>query len=191
MLFDRLEIDTNDVLMAASTKWNFLNFKPGLVGGHCIGVDPYYLAFKANEIGYHAEMIESGRRINDQVPKFIIEKLTKEIIKQRINPLVSKFLILGYTFKENCPDVRNTKVSEIIQQLNYMEIDFDIVDPYVGETDQMVVDNIIIKNEIPEQKYDVIIAAVGHSEFREKADIILERHAAEKCILFDIKNIFY
>ena len=190
MLFDKLKIDTLEVLSAAATKWNFLHFKPGLVGGHCIGVDPYYLAHKAREVGFHAEMIESGRRINDQYPKFIVEKLVREILIGKVNPLNCRILLLGYTFKENCPDIRNTKVRDILEELQALHFDVDIVDPYATDIGNNLVGNVEIQKEIPNNNYEVIIGAVAHETFVSAADYILTNHAAENCIVVDVKNMF-
>lgn len=164
LIFDRIGIDTNDVLEAAGTKWNFLKYKPGLVGGHCIGVDPYYLAHKAESLGYHPEVILSGRRVNDNMGMFVANKVVKLLIKKGYKIAGSKALILGITFKENCPDIRNTKVIDIYHELKQFGMDVDIYDPWADPNEvaheygvQMIRDNFIT--------YDAIILAVAHSEF--------------------------
>ena len=164
LIFDRIGIDTNDVLEAAGTKWNFLKYKPGLVGGHCIGVDPYYLAHKAESLGYHPEVILSGRRVNDNMGMFVANKVVKLLIKKGYKIAGSKALILGITFKENCPDIRNTKVIDIYHELMQFGMDVDIYDPWADPNEvaheygvKMIKDNFIT--------YDAIILAVAHSEF--------------------------
>ncbi len=190
MLFEKMNIDTESVLSAAATKWNFLNFKPGLVGGHCIGVDPYYLAFKAKEIGFHAEMIESGRRINDQYPKFIVEILLREVLKEKINPITSEILLLGYTFKENCPDIRNTKVFNIVEELFSLKFNIDVVDPWARDADRTIIADLVLKKKIPNKRYDVIIGAVAHDDFISISEKIVKEHSKKTCIILDVKNIF-
>ena len=165
LIFDRLNINTNEVLEAASTKWNFLPFKPGLVGGHCIGVDPYYLTHKAIEVGYHPEIILAGRKINDNMGIFIAEKTISEIVNKDINPINAKVTILGLAFKENCPDFRNTKVLNIIEKLNDYNCQINIVDSWVSEEEvrNNLGINVVSIDDIFEQ--DAIIIAVGHREY--------------------------
>ena len=166
LIFDRLGINTKEVLDAAATKWNFLRFEPGLVGGHCIGVDPYYLTYKAKLAGYHPEIILAGRRINDNMGKIIAEKTVKLLIKSSKQVKNSNVLIAGFTFKENCPDVRNTRVIDIYNELNDFEINVDIYDPYANRDDALKYYNVEILPKIPDKKYDAIIVAVKHDIFR-------------------------
>jgi UDP-N-acetyl-D-galactosamine dehydrogenase len=165
LIFDRVGIDTNEVLEAAGTKWNFLKYKPGLVGGHCIGVDPYYLAHKAEELGYHPAVILSGRRVNDNMGMFVANKVVKLLIKKGKTVRGSKALILGFTFKENCPDIRNTRVIDIYNELIQFELDVDVYDPWADlkEVQHEYKLNLINKENLA--KYDAIILAVSHDEF--------------------------
>jgi UDP-N-acetyl-D-galactosamine dehydrogenase len=167
MIFTLIGINTNEVLEAAGTKWNFLKFKPGLVGGHCIGVDPYYLAQKAQEVGYHPEIILAGRRLNDQMGKYVATETIKLMIRKDIQVKGSSILVLGFTFKENCPDVRNTKVIDIIRELESYHVNFVVVDPWAKPSDVRKEYQIEISQSIPEQKFDAIILAVGHNEFSD------------------------
>ena len=167
LIFDRMDIDTNHVLEAAKTKWNFLPFKPGLVGGHCISVDPYYLAFKAESLGYHPAVILSGRRVNDQMGKFVASKVIKLMIKKGIQIKGSKILILGITFKENCPDVRNTKVIDIRKELISYNTDVDVYDPVANKNDVLNEFEIKLKKSIKLSNYQAIILCVSHNEFRK------------------------
>jgi UDP-N-acetyl-D-galactosamine dehydrogenase len=163
-----LKIDTNEVLEAAATKWNFLKFKPGLVGGHCIGVDPYYLAQKAQEIGYHPEIILSGRRINDSMGKYVATEVIKLMMRKNLKIIESKVLILGFTFKENCPDVRNTRVIDIYNELINFDIKVDVHDPLANIEDVKHEYNIDLINFNPitdTSNYSAIILAVAHKEF--------------------------
>lgn len=186
-IFRNIKIDTQDVLEAASTKWNFLNFKPGLVGGHCIGVDPYYLAQKAQETGYNPEIILSGRRINDSMGKFIANETIKLMINKKINLIGSKILILGFTFKENCPDFRNTKVIDIYNELISYNIHVDIYDPLVNVID---VQKEFSLNLLPSdlilqfQDYSAVILAVSHSVFFE-----FDLCKNQNLVVFDVKGI--
>lgn len=164
-IFNLMGIDTNEVLEAAGTKWNFLNFKPGLVGGHCIGVDPYYLAQKAQEVGYHPEIILAGRRINDTMGKYVATEVIKLMMRKNFRILNSKALILGFTFKENCPDIRNTKVVDIYNELRNFEVDVDVYDPWANPTEVSQEYGIEILREIPEINYSAIILAVSHKVF--------------------------
>lgn len=189
MLFNMLKIDTTDVLNAASTKWNFLNFKPGLVGGHCIGVDPYYLAHKAKMVDFNTKMILSGRAVNNNIPRFISDNLIKAIFNDHTLKSQYKVLILGLTFKEDCPDVRNTKVLDIYKELlKYSKLKIDISDPYADEDDVLKIfkkrpikkiNNLILNN------YDILIFTVNHTDYKS-----IEINKYENKIIFDIKNIF-
>lgn len=185
-IFNRLEIDTNDVLEAAGTKWNFLNFKPGLVGGHCIGVDPYYLAQKAEEIGYHPEIILSGRRVNDSMGIFIANEVVKLMVKADIPVKSANALILGITFKENCTDIRNTKVVDIYHELKSYGIDVSIYDPMACSNEVKEEYNIELLNKLDNKKYNAVILAVAHNEFKE---INIESLTVENCsVVYDIKS---
>jgi len=165
LIFDKMEIDTKEVLDAAATKWNFLNFKPGLVGGHCIGVDPYYLSFKAESLGYHPRVILSGRYVNDQMASFVVNKSVKLMVKKNVQAMGSKALVMGITFKENCPDIRNSKVIDIVSELNQFGMDVDVYDP-LAENEQVISHyNISLIKDIYKHKYQLIILAVAHNEF--------------------------
>ena len=169
IIFDRMNIDTKAVLEAACTKWNFLPFKPGLVGGHCIGVDPYYLAQKAQEYGYHPEIILAGRRLNDSMGKYAANEVVKKMIKQGILIKGANLLVLGVTFKENCPDVRNTKVVDVVRELLEYDMNVTIYDPWANPEEVKHEYGLDIVTSIPETKYAAIILAVAHKEF-EKTD---------------------
>ena len=166
-IFNRMGIYTHDVLAAASTKWNFLPFKPGLVGGHCIGVDPYYLAQKAQEVGYHPEIILAGRRLNDGMGGYIANEVVKLMIKKNVPVKNSNVLLLGVTFKENCPDVRNTRVVDIIREFDSYEMDVTVYDPWANPAEVMHEYGIETVNELPGGQYDAIVLAVAHNEFIE------------------------
>ena len=186
-IFNRLGIDTHDVLAAAGTKWNFLPFKPGLVGGHCIGVDPYYLAQKAQEVGYHPEIILAGRRLNDSMGPYVADEVIKLMVRKGIQVVGSKALVLGFTFKENCPDVRNTKVIDIVQQLKDYNILVDIYDPWANPKEVEHEYGVSSLNEIPkDQQYDAVILAVAHKEFNIA---MIKKLCLEKCVLFDVKAL--
>ncbi|MFV0535941.1 MAG: nucleotide sugar dehydrogenase [Dysgonomonas sp.] len=164
-IFDRMNIDTNAVLEAAGTKWNFLPFKPGLVGGHCIGVDPYYLAQKAQEYGYHPEIILAGRRMNDSMGEYVASEVIKKMIKQGIQVKGSNILVLGITFKENCPDVRNTKVVDVIRELKEYDTNVTIYDPWANPEEVKHEYGLDIECNLPEGKFDAVVLAVNHREF--------------------------
>lgn len=166
-IFDRMNIDTNAVLQAAGTKWNFLPFKPGLVGGHCIGVDPYYLAQKAQEYGYHPEIILAGRRLNDSMGEYVASEVIKKMIKQGIQIKGSNILVLGITFKENCPDVRNTKVVDVIRELKEYGTNITIYDPWANPEEVEHEYGLSIEKEFPKRKFDAIVKAVTHREFKD------------------------
>ncbi|SHK64308.1 nucleotide sugar dehydrogenase [Chryseobacterium polytrichastri] len=185
LIFDRMGIDTNDVLEAAGTKYNFLKYKPGLVGGHCISVDPYYLAHKAEQLGYHPDVILSGRRVNDSIAKFIASKVVKLLIAKSNIIKNSQALILGVTFKENCPDVRNTKVIDIYNELVDYGIEVDIFDPWANKLEvreEYGVD--ILDQLVKDKKYDSIIIAVSHKEF---LTLDFEKLKKEDSVIFDTK----
>ncbi len=168
LIFDRIGIDTNDVLAAAGTKWNFLNYKPGLVGGHCISVDPYYLAHKAESLGYHPAVILSGRRVNDNMGMFVANKVVKLMMQKDLKIRSSKALILGVTFKENCPDIRNTKVVDIYKELVQFGLEVDIYDPWANSQEvghEYQIDILEIKPDL--KHYNAVILAVSHQQFKE------------------------
>jgi UDP-N-acetyl-D-galactosamine dehydrogenase len=183
LIFDRIGIDTNEVLEAAGTKWNFLKFSPGLVGGHCIGVDPYYLTYKAESLGYLPEVILSGRRINEDMPNHIVNKLIKELINREIKIKNSKNLLLGITFKENCPDIRNSKVFDVYNSLVQYGINVDVYDPHAEQAQINKVSNIKLIDKF--SKYDSIIVAVSHEEFRNLDYTKLKKE--NKSVIFDVK----
>ena len=164
-IFDRMNIETKAVLEAAGTKWNFLPFKPGLVGGHCIGVDPYYLAQKAQEYGYHPEIILAGRRLNDSMGEYVASEVIKKMIKQGIQIKGSNILVLGITFKENCPDVRNTKVVDVIRELKEYNTNVTIYDPWANPDEVKHEYGLEIECKLPEGKFDAVVLAVNHKEF--------------------------
>lgn len=185
LIFDRIGIDTQDVLDAAGTKWNFLQYKPGLVGGHCIGVDPYYLAHKAQSLGYYPEVILSGRRVNDNMGMFIANKVVKLMIQNEIIIKGAKVLLLGVTFKENCPDIRNSKVADIYNELMQFGLEVDVYDPHVDYQDVKQEYNIEIVQKL--SKYDSIILAVSHNEFLKLNYESLKLH--KNSIVYDIKSV--
>jgi UDP-N-acetyl-D-galactosamine dehydrogenase len=187
-IFNLLKIDTREVLEAASTKWNFLDFKPGLVGGHCIGVDPYYLAQKAQEYGYHPEIILAGRRMNDDMGRYIASEFIKLLVKKDIKINSAKVLILGFTFKENCPDVRNTRVIDIINELKTYNINLTIVDPIASINEVKHEYNLTIENEIPiNTKFDAIILSVAHNEFK---NLLVKNYLNPSSVVYDVKGLF-
>lgn len=186
-IFSLLKIDTNEVLEAASTKWNFLPFKPGLVGGHCIGVDPYYLAQKATSVGYYPEIILSGRRINDSMGAYIADSVVKLMLKKQINVWYSDVLVLGITFKENCPDVRNTKVIDIIKEFNSYQANITIYDPWANSQQVQYEYDINCLNALPLNKtYDAVVLAVSHHEF---ISIDFNSLLKQPSVLYDVKGI--
>jgi len=189
LIFNRLGIDTLEVLEAAGTKWNFLPFRPGLVGGHCIGVDPYYLTHKAQAAGYHPEMILAGRRLNDNMAKNVAARLVKEMIKERIDVGIAKVLVMGLSFKENCPDLRNTKVGDLVVELTSYGIDVDIVDPWCSAEEAEHEYGFNVRKSVEDNTYDGIIIAVGHKEFKEMGAGAIRRLGKIKHILFDLKYV--
>ena len=193
MIFDRIGIDTLEVLEAAGTKWNFLPYRPGLVGGHCIGVDPYYLADKANELGYHAQVILAGRRINDGMAKFVAEKTIKKLINANIRVKGADILVMGLTFKENCPDLRNSKVNDIILELKEYGVNVHVVDPMADKIEAKKEYNIDLEDSKDIKNMDAIIIAVGHKEYRDMDIKDLHKYYNEvysKPLLIDVKSIF-
>ncbi len=184
-IFNRLEIDTTEVLEAAATKWNFLPFKPGLVGGHCIGVDPYYLAQKAEEAGYHPEIILAGRRLNNSMGQFIATEIIKLMLKKSVSVKNSRILILGITFKENCPDIRNTRAIDIYHELKSYHLDIDIYDPWADPREVFEEYGVLSSIVLPDQSYDAIILTVAHKAF---LSLPLESLKKDKCIVYDVKS---
>ncbi len=185
-IFNLMEVDTQDVLEAAGTKWNFLPFKPGLVGGHCIGVDPYYLAQKAQELGYHPEIILAGRRLNDSMGAYVASEVVKLMLQHDIKVNGASVLVLGITFKENCPDVRNTKVVDVIKDLKEYGLDVTIYDPWVKPEEVKHEYNLEALNEAPLSTFDAIVHAVAHSEF-SKIDIT--RFKNKNSVIYDVKGV--
>lgn len=183
MIFNRLGIDTNAVLEAAGTKWNFLNFKPGLVGGHCIGVDPYYLTHKAQEVGYNPEIILAGRRLNDNMGIYVANQVIKLMIKKGHKIQGSKVLVLGITFKENCPDIRNSRVIDVIHELKEFGCDVDVTDYWADATEVLYEYNLILQKELKAESYDAILLAVAHDEYKK---LHFENSTQ---VIFDIKSI--
>lgn len=186
-IFNLMDINTHDVLAAAGTKWNFLPFKPGLVGGHCIGVDPYYLAQKAQEYGYHPEIILAGRRLNDSMGSYVASQVVKAMIKKNIAVNGAKVLMLGITFKENCPDVRNTKIVDVIAALKDYGVEVDIFDPWANPAEVMHEYRLQVFNQVPVEKYKVIVLGVAHDEFR---DFALPLSLESDGIIYDVKGIY-
>jgi UDP-N-acetyl-D-galactosamine dehydrogenase len=184
-IFNLIGIDTNDVLEAAGTKWNFLKFKPGLVGGHCIGVDPYYLAQKAQELGYHPEIILAGRRLNDSMGKYVATEVVKLMMQKDIKVLNSKVLLLGFTFKEDCPDVRNTRVIDIYNELRNFDINIEVYDPWANPYEVKHEYGIEISNSIPTGNFASVILAVAHKKFLD----LNIRSLTPNGVIFDVKGI--
>ncbi|EZH75301.1 UDP-N-acetyl-D-galactosamine dehydrogenase [Aquimarina atlantica] len=185
-IFNLMDIDTNDVLEAAGTKWNFLPFKPGLVGGHCIGVDPYYLAQRAQEFGYHPEIILAGRRLNDSMGQYVSSEVIKLMVKHDIHIKGAKVLVLGVTFKENCPDVRNTRAVDVIRQLSDFGTEVTVYDPWANPAEVMHEYNLEITIDLPKEKYDAVVLTVAHKEFLE---IDLKSMLSPNGVLYDVKGI--
>ncbi|SDL10604.1 UDP-N-acetyl-D-galactosamine dehydrogenase [Salinimicrobium catena] len=185
-IFNMLDIDTQDVLEAAGTKWNFLPFKPGLVGGHCIGVDPYYLAQKAQEIGYHPEIILAGRRMNDSMGHYVSSEIVKLMLKNDMKVKGSKVLVLGITFKENCPDVRNTKVVDVVKHLKEYGTNVTIYDPLASPAEVEHEYGLKTVIKIPEDKFDAVVLAVAHNEFLEMDLEVLKN---QKTVIYDVKGV--
>ena len=185
-IFNLMNIDTHEVLKAAGTKWNFLPFKPGLVGGHCIGVDPYYLAQKAQEFGYHPEIILAGRRLNDSMGQYVAEQVIKTMIKKDINVNGAEILMLGITFKENCPDVRNTKIVDVIKALEDFGVKVTTFDPWANPEEVYHEYKLECQNTIPNKKFDAIVVGVAHKEFLDMDFSFLRK---ENAILYDVKGV--
>jgi UDP-N-acetyl-D-galactosamine dehydrogenase len=190
LIFNKLGIDTEEVLLAAGTKWNFLPFRPGLVGGHCIGVDPYYLTHKAQAIGYNPEVILSGRRINDSMGAYVVSQLIKLMLKKRIHVQDAKVLIMGLTFKENCPDIRNTRIVDIVEELKTYGVSVDVYDPWVNSAEAFEEYAIRPINQPGPGKYDAMILAVAHQEFREMPIEEIRALGKAQSIIYDLKYLF-
>lgn len=186
-IFNLMDINTHDVLKAAGTKWNFLPFKPGLVGGHCIGVDPYYLAQKAQEYGYHPEIILAGRRMNDSMGKYVAEQVIKAMIKKNIQINGAKVLMLGVTFKENCPDVRNTKIVDVISALEDFGVKVSTFDPWANPSEVQHEYGITSTQQLPNGKYDAIIFGVAHKDFK---NLDIETLKTSSTVVYDVKGVF-
>jgi UDP-N-acetyl-D-galactosamine dehydrogenase len=187
LIFDKLDIDTQDVLDAAGTKWNFLPFRPGLVGGHCIGVDPYYLTQKAESVGYHPEVVLAGRRINDGMGEYVVSRTVRGMISKDIPVKGARVLVMGLTFKENCPDLRNTRVVDIIKELESYGIEVDVYDPWVNSAEAKREYGLEMINVPQLQGYDAMIVAVAHDEFVQED--IANVYGKSQCVVFDVKGI--
>ncbi|GEA52347.1 UDP-N-acetyl-d-glucosamine 6-dehydrogenase WbpA [Vibrio inusitatus NBRC 102082] len=189
IIFNKLGIDTLEVLEAAGTKWNFLPFRPGLVGGHCIGVDPYYLTHKAQSVGYHPEMILAGRRLNDGMGRYVVSELVKKMLKKRIHIEGANVLVMGLTFKENCPDLRNTRVVDIVEELAEYNINVDIVDPWCSNEEAQHEYGLTVEKTAKSDHYDGIILAVAHDEFKHAGAEEIRAYGKENHVLYDLKYV--
>ncbi|CAM8660160.1 WecC UDP-N-acetyl-D-mannosaminuronate dehydrogenase [Oxalobacteraceae bacterium] len=191
LIFGRLGIDTQEVLEAAGTKWNFMPFRPGLVGGHCIGVDPYYLTHKAQEVGYHPEVILAGRRINDSMATYVADQVVKLMLHKHHHVLGSKVLVLGLTFKENCPDLRNTKVVDVVRALEQYNTQVDIFDPWIDVDEAMHEYGLSCLRELPSHgQYAAVVLAVGHVQFINLGAQGIKALAMPDAVIFDVKSVF-
>jgi UDP-N-acetyl-D-galactosamine dehydrogenase len=190
IIFNKMGIDTEAVLRAAGTKWNFLPFRPGLVGGHCIGVDPYYLTHKAEAIGYHPQVILAGRRINDGMGPYVVSQLVKHMLKCRIQVDNAKVLILGLAFKENCPDLRNTKVIDIIRELAEYNVDIDVYDPWVSAEEAHHEYGVTPVATVAKGAYDAVVVAVAHNEFKQLGSQGVRKFGKPNHVLYDLKYVF-
>ena len=189
IIFKLMNIDTLDVIEAASTKWNFINFKPGLVGGHCIGVDPYYLTYKSKQLGYSPEIVLAGRKINDNMGKWVAENIILELSKRNLNLTKSAVLILGFTFKEDCSDIRNTRVIDIVNNLKEFKLNLDVVDPLVDKEEVKKIYNLDANNEIPPKKYEAIVCAVAHKQFIKIDTYQWKEILNDNGFIYDLKGI--
>jgi UDP-N-acetyl-D-galactosamine dehydrogenase len=190
ILFNKLNIDTKEVLDAAGSKWNFLPFKPGLVGGHCIGVDPYYLTYKAKNIGYNPKIILAGRKINDNMSNYIASKLIEKIKEKRIKVKTAKILIMGLTFKENCPDIRNSGVENIIHKLKKFGCQFDLMDPWADKSEIKKIYNVYPILKPIKKSYDAVLIAVAHNKFKKIGLTNIINLCKKNFVIFDLKNLF-
>ena len=189
LIFDLVGVDTQDVLAAAGTKWNFLKFQPGLVGGHCIGVDPYYLTHKAQELGYHPEVILAGRRINDTMGRVVADRVVRTMLAKRIELVGARVLVLGFTFKENCPDVRNTRVIDVVKALQAYQLDVDVHDPWADAGEVVAEYGIDLVAEPAQGAYDAIVLTVGHSCFVNLTENAMSAWAKPTHIVYDVKSV--
>lgn len=194
MVFDRMDIDTNEVVDGMNTKWNALGFRPGLVGGHCIGVDPYYFTYQAEKLGYHSQIILNGRIVNDGMGAYVADAAIKKMIEAGQAPKNSKVVILGLTFKENCPDTRNSKVNDIIKQLNTYGIEPIVVDPWASERDAMIEYGVTLTKLEEIEDADCVIVAVAHNEFKtlglQKVKRLYKRVKDQEKVLIDVKGLY-
>ena len=190
LIFNSLGIDTEEVLLAAGTKWNFLPFRPGLVGGHCISVDPYYLTHKAEKSGYHPELILSGRRINSLMGKHVATQVIKLMVKKSISVTNSKILLMGFGFKENCPDIRNTRVVDIIKELSDYDVNVDIYDPWVDSSESEHEYGMSMTENLSNDSYDAVIVAVAHDKFKDMGIDAIKQLGKENSVVYDVKYLF-
>ncbi len=185
ILFEKLEIDTHDILKAAGSKWNFLPFSPGLVGGHCIGVDPYYLTYKAQQVGHHPDVILAGRRINDSMGDYVAERVVRLMLSKRIHVIDARILIMGFAFKENCPDTRNSRVRDIIATLQSYRSEVEIYDPWVDQQESE-----LLTDSLKPSTYDAIIIAVAHDQIRKMGIDTIKQLGKVNSVVFDVKHVF-
>lgn len=190
IIFNKMSIDTEAVLQAAGSKWNFLPFRPGLVGGHCIGVDPYYLTHKAQQIGYHPEIILAGRKLNDAMGCYVVSQLVKAMMKRRIQVEGAKVLVMGLAFKENCPDIRNTRVVDIVKELNDYNCEVDVFDPWVDREEALHEHGLSLIDQPTESAYDAVILAVAHDQFRLMGSQAIRGLGTPSMVIYDLKYIF-
>jgi UDP-N-acetyl-D-galactosamine dehydrogenase len=190
LIFNLMDIDTQEVLEAAGTKWNFLPFRPGLVGGHCISVDPYYLTHKAQALGYHPEVILAGRRINDGMGAYVADQVVKLMAQKHINTSNARVLIMGFTFKENCPDVRNTGVVDILKKFKEYQLSLDVYDPWVNPEEVKHEYGIEVISTLQKGQYDAIILAVSHQEFMVMGIEKIRSLGNPNCVVYDVKYLF-
>jgi UDP-N-acetyl-D-galactosamine dehydrogenase len=190
IIFNRLGIETEAVLKAAGSKWNFLPFRPGLVGGHCIGVDPYYLTHKAQAVGYHPEIILAGRRLNDSMGSYVVARLVKAMTHRRIQVDGARVLVMGLAFKENCPDLRNTRVVDILSELREYHLSTDVYDPWVSNDEANEEYGIRLINELAEAQYNAVIVAVAHAAFRSQGVAYIRSLLKPNGVIFDLKYVF-
>jgi UDP-N-acetyl-D-glucosamine/UDP-N-acetyl-D-galactosamine dehydrogenase len=190
LIFDRLDINTSEVLAAAGTKWNFLPFRPGLVGGHCIGVDPYYLTHKAQEVGYHPNMILAGRRLNDNMGHYIAATVIKKMVQKGIDTAHSRVLVMGLTFKENCPDLRNTRVTDIIAEFVEYGIAVDVYDPWADPLEAEKEYGLTLVQELRRNTYGAVVVAVAHRQFADISIADLRSFCKEKSVIYDVKSLY-
>ncbi|MEM7090389.1 MAG: nucleotide sugar dehydrogenase, partial [Pseudomonadota bacterium] len=188
MIFGRMDIDTEAVLRAAGTKWNFLPFRPGLVGGHCIGVDPYYLTHKAEAMGHHPQIILAGRRLNDRMGSYVVSQLIKRMTRSGINVGAARVLVLGLTFKENCPDLRNTRVVDIIEELQSYGVTVDVHDPHADTAAAKAEYDLTLIDKPQKGAYDGVVLAVAHQEYKDRDPASFRAYGKDKNVVFDIKS---